>query len=102
MTPHLPGPVRTVVIATDAGYGSSVLMATQLSRLLPSGVAVLHSSVDSLPVHADVVLVRAGLADRVARGAAQAVVRYEQPVGDPAVVELAAAINAGWGAPAGP
>lgn len=100
MPSPLPRPVRTIVIATDAGHAGTVLMATQLARQLPPGVEILHCSVDSLPRRTDVVLAHTRLADRVARDDnGRVLVVYEKPVGDPAIKDLAEAITAGWPAP---
>ena len=49
--------VRKLVIACDAGMGSSVLLANQLKKRLKSDdVTVVHSPVDAIPTDADVVL----------------------------------------------
>lgn len=89
--------VRKLVIACDAGMGSSVLLANQLKkRLRGSDVVVVHSPVDSIPGDADLVLTHSKLADR-ARGFAgeRPVVPFDLFVGDPAVEGVVTAIIAG-------
>jgi len=57
--------IRKVVIACDAGMGSSVMVASQMrNRLKKYDVAVDHLPVNSIPADAQVVLCHAGLADR--------------------------------------
>ena len=65
--------VRKLVIACDAGMGSSVMLAGQLRRALKKhDVTVEHTPVDSIPADADVVVSHTGLADRARRGAGDA------------------------------
>ena len=57
--------VHKVVVACDAGMGSSVMLASQLRRQLQGhAVTVEHTPVNSIPADADVVVVPRGLADR--------------------------------------
>lgn len=57
--------VRKVVIACDAGMGSSAMLAGQLRRQLGKhSVAVEHTPVDAIPADADVVICHQGLAER--------------------------------------
>jgi mannitol-specific phosphotransferase system IIBC component len=89
--------IHKLVIACDAGMGSSVMLAGQLRRALKKHpVQVQHTPVDAIPADADVVVCHAGLADR-ARGGAPGVpvVPIEVFVGDPAVSALVAAIKEG-------
>ncbi|HEX7172315.1 MAG TPA: PTS lactose transporter subunit IIB [Candidatus Limnocylindria bacterium] len=89
--------VRTVVIACDAGMGSSVMVATQLrQRLKKYDVAVEHVPVNSIPADATVVVCHAGLAQR-ARGMAPGavVVPFQLFMGDPAFDRVEAAIRDG-------
>lgn len=89
--------VRTVVIACDAGMGSSVMVATQLrQRLQKYDVAVEHVPVNSIPADAMVVVCHAGLAQR-ARGMAPGavVVPFQLFMGDPAFDRVEAAIRDG-------
>ena len=89
--------VRKLVIACDAGMGSSVLLANQLKkRLKKDDVTVEHSPVDAIPADADVVLTHSQLADRARRLAAgKPVVPFNLFIGDPAVEGVAKAIQGG-------
>ena len=58
--------IRTVVIACDAGMGSSVMVASQMrNRLKKYDVSVEHLPVNSIPADAQVIVCHAGLAQRV-------------------------------------
>jgi mannitol-specific phosphotransferase system IIBC component len=89
--------IRTVVIACDAGMGSSVMVASQMrNRLKKYDVAVEHVSVNLIPADAQVVVCHAGLAQR-AQGIAPAavVVPFQIFMGDPAFERVEAAIRDG-------
>ncbi|PXY22863.1 PTS mannitol transporter subunit IICB [Prauserella muralis] len=67
--------VTTVLIACDAGMGSSVMLAGQMrNRLKPYGVSVEHVSVNAIPADAQLVLTHADLAPRARATAPNAVV----------------------------
>lgn len=89
--------VRKLVVACDAGMGSSVMLASTLKRefkKLP--VQVAHCPVAAIPADADVVLCQAGLYDRVRAAAPHAVVvPFRLFLGDPAVAAVVAAIKQG-------
>lgn len=89
--------VHKLVIACDAGMGSSVLLANQLKKRLKSnGVTVVHSPVDQIPADADVVVCHSQLADRARlRVKATPVVPFQMFVGDPAVEGVVRAIQNG-------
>jgi mannitol-specific phosphotransferase system IIBC component len=89
--------IRKLVIACDAGMGSSVMLAGQLRRVLKKQrVEVAHSPVDAIPDDADVVVCHIGLADRARRGAPDTVVvPFEVYVGDPAIHQVVLAIQKG-------
>jgi mannitol-specific phosphotransferase system IIBC component len=90
--------VKAVVVACEAGMGSSVLLTTQLTqRLKPYGVTVTHSPVNRLTeATADVVLVNAGLASRARQVVPDTVVLpFNLFMGDPAFDQLEAAIRDG-------
>ncbi len=89
--------VRKLVIACDAGMGSSVLMANQLKkRLRDNGVVIEHSPIDAIPADADLVLTHTKLADRTrAHAGDRPVVAFSAFVGDPAVDGVVAAIHGG-------
>lgn len=89
--------IRRVVIACDAGMGSSVMVASQMrQRLKKYDVAVEHVSVNQIPADTQVVLCHAGLAQR-ARGIAPGavVVPFQVFMGDPAFERVEAAIRDG-------
>ena len=89
--------IRTVVIACDAGMGSSVMVASQMrQRLKKYEVAVEHVPVNSIPADAQVIVCHAGLAQR-AQGMAPGavVVPFQLFMGDPAFDRVEAAIRDG-------
>lgn len=89
--------IKTLVVACDAGMGSSVMLASQLRRQLKkNGVTVVHAPVASIPAEADVIVTHQGLADRV-RGVAPdtVIVPIQLFIGDPAVARLVSAIQSG-------
>ena len=89
--------IRKVVVACDAGMGSSVMLASQLRRQLKKQqVAVEHTAVNSIPGDADVVVCHNGLVDR-ARGSApgKVIVAVQVFIGDPAVAKLVDAVQSG-------
>ncbi|ETK36209.1 hypothetical protein GCM10009530_02300 [Microbispora corallina] len=89
--------VHKIVVACDAGMGSSVMLASQLRRQLKgSSVAVEHTPVNSIPTDADVILCHVGLAAR-ARATAPGVVLvpFQVFIGDPAVTRLVTTIKNG-------
>ncbi|NVI90047.1 PTS lactose transporter subunit IIB [Actinomadura sp. BRA 177] len=89
--------IRKIVIACDAGMGSSVMLAGQLRKALKKNdVTVEHTPVDSIPGDADVVVTHTGLAERARRGAGDIpVITFEVYIGDPAVDRLVKAIKDG-------
>ncbi len=90
--------VKRIVVACEAGMGSSVLLTTQLAgRLGPLGVEVTHSPVNRLTDEsADVVLCHQGLADRARQAApSTVVVPFQLFMGDPAFTAVEAAIRDG-------
>lgn len=89
--------VRKVVVACDAGMGSSVMLAGTLrGQLKKQNVAVEHTPVNEIPDDADVIVVHEGLADR-ARGVApdKPIVRFKVFLGDPAVTKVVNAVKDG-------
>lgn len=77
--------VTKVIIACDAGMGSSVMVASQLAkRLKPYAVKVEHTPVNEIPVDAQVVLCQATLVDRARKANSSAVVLgFKSFLGDP-------------------
>ena len=89
--------VKKLVVACDAGMGSSVMLASTVRKqLAKTGVTVEHTPVAAIPSDADVVLTHAGLAER-ARGVAQGipVIPFNLFLGDPAVTKVVKAIQDG-------
>jgi mannitol-specific phosphotransferase system IIBC component len=89
--------VTKLVVACDAGMGSSVMLASTLrGQLKKNNVTVEHTSVNSIPDDADVVFTHEGLADR-ARGVVPDVpiVAFKVFLGDPAVTRVVNAIKNG-------
>jgi galactose PTS system EIIB component len=89
--------VRKVVIACDAGMGSSVMVAGTLKKKLKKyDVAVEHTPVNSIPADTQVVLCHAGLADRAQGIVPNAVVvPFQMFLGDPAFAKVEKAIKDG-------
>ena len=89
--------VKKLIVACDAGMGSSVMLASTLKKqLAKNGVTVEHSPVANIPGDADVVVTQAGLADR-ARGVVPdiPVVPFQLFLGDPKVAKIVKAIQDG-------
>ncbi|MGH8878066.1 MAG: PTS lactose transporter subunit IIB [Stackebrandtia sp.] len=89
--------VRKIVVACDAGMGSSVMLASTLRKQLKKhDVTVEHTPVNSIPADADVIVCHAGLADRARVSAPDTVVVPIQVfIGDPAVTALVKAVKDG-------
>lgn len=90
--------VKQIIVACEAGMGSSVMVVSSLKKKLKAAslvVEVVHKPARQVPADAKVVLVHKGLADTVRRTAPNAVViAFNQFMGDPAfdglIAELAA------------
>ncbi|MGO1383849.1 MAG: mannitol-specific PTS transporter subunit IIC [Arachnia sp.] len=89
--------VKKLIIACDAGMGSSVMVAGAMKKkLAPHGVTVVHSPVNDIPADADLIMTQSGLAPRVRKMAPDTViVTFEQFVGDPAFARVQNAIKNG-------
>lgn len=89
--------IKKVVVACDAGMGSSVMLASQLRRKLKRhSVAVEHTPVNHIPADADVIVVHSGLTDRARASAPdRVIVPVEVFLGDPAVTALVNAVTNG-------
>ena len=87
--------VRKVVLACEAGMGSSVLLTTQMGqRLKPYGVTVEHLAVNRIEGRPDVVLCHAGLEARARQQAPDSVVlAFNMFLGDPVFDRLENAIR---------
>ena len=61
--------IHKIIVACDAGMGSSVMLATQLRKQLKGqNIQVEHTPVNSIPADADVVVCHACLASRARAG----------------------------------
>jgi PTS system mannitol-specific IIC component len=89
--------VTTVIVACDAGMGSSVMLASQLrTRLKPYGVTVDHVAINDIPAGTRLVLTHADLAARARMTVPHAVVvEFQMFLGDPAFDRLEKAIKEG-------
>jgi PTS system mannitol-specific IIB component len=89
--------VHKLVVACDAGMGSSVMLASQLRKQLKKySVTVEHSPVAQIPADADVIVCHAGLADRArATVPDKVIVPFQVFLGDPAVARVVAAVQNG-------
>ena len=89
--------IKKLIVACDAGMGSSVMLASTLKKqLAKSGVTVEHSPVASIPSDADLVVTQSSLAER-ARGGVPGVpvVPFQLFLGDPQVAKVVKAIQNG-------
>jgi mannitol-specific phosphotransferase system IIBC component len=89
--------VSKLVVACDAGMGSSVMLASTLrGQLKKNNVTVEHTPVAAIPSDADLVICHEGLADR-ARGVVpdKPIVAFKVFLGDPAVTRVVNAIKNG-------
>jgi mannitol-specific phosphotransferase system IIBC component len=89
--------VHKLVVACDAGMGSSVMLASTLkSQLKKQHITVEHTPINEIPSDADVIVCHEGLADR-ARGVAgdTPIVPFKVFLGDPAVTNVVNAIKNG-------
>jgi mannitol-specific phosphotransferase system IIBC component len=89
--------VKKLIVACDAGMGSSVMLASTLKKqLAKNGVTVEHSPVAEIPSDADVVVTQTALAER-ARGVVPdtPVIPFQLFLGDPKVAALVKAIQNG-------
>jgi mannitol-specific phosphotransferase system IIBC component len=89
--------IHKVVVACDAGMGSSVMLASMLRKQLSKHeVTVEHTPVNSIPADADVIVCHQGLADRARVSApATVIVPVQVFIGDPAVNRIVDAVRNG-------
>lgn len=87
--------VKKVIIACEAGMGSSVLLTTQMKkRLGKHGITVNHSPVNQIPDDADVVLCHQGLSSRARQKAGEKpVLAFNSYLGDPVFDRLEEAVK---------
>lgn len=89
--------IKKVVVACDAGMGSSVMLASTLRRQLSkTSVTVEHTPVNQIPADADVVICHQGLAARARVSAPdKVIVPIQVFIGDPAVTKVVNAVQRG-------
>jgi PTS system mannitol-specific IIC component len=90
--------VKRLVIACDAGMGSSVMVASAMKKKLASaGVEVTHTPVAGIPADAQLILCHSGLLDRAQAIAPKdaVIIPFEQYMGDPAFTKVENAIKNG-------
>lgn len=90
--------VKKLIVACDAGMGSSIMLATTLKKqLAENGVTVDHSALDQIPADADVVVTQNNLAARARAAVAEGtpVVPFQLFMGDPDVARVVDAIKNG-------
>ncbi len=87
--------VKKVIIACEAGMGSSVLLTTQMKKRLGNyGITVNHSPVNQIPDDADVVLCHQGLSSRARQKAGdKPVIAFNSYLGDPVFDQLEEAVK---------
>jgi mannitol-specific phosphotransferase system IIBC component len=86
--------VRKLVVACDAGMGSSLMLAGTLKKQLKGTlVSVVHTPVAQIPSDADLVVCHVGLAERARQVYPNGViVSFRLFIGDPAVTRVVKAI----------
>ena len=91
--------VSLIVMACEAGQGSSLMAANQLKKLAKKAkldVTVVHAAVHEIPAGADVVLAHSGLAKRAKSVAPDAaVVPFTMFFNDPSVKGVITRLQAG-------
>ena len=91
--------VKLIVLACEAGMGSSLMAANQLKKMAKKAkldVTVIHSAVHAIPEQADVILAHAGLARQVKEKAPNAVVvPFQMFFNDPKFKSVIGKLQAG-------
>jgi mannitol-specific phosphotransferase system IIBC component len=89
--------VHKIVLACEAGMGSSALVVSQLKRQLAGlPVTLEHTAVGRIPADADLILVHRSLAERanqVAEG--RVVIPFDVFIGDPVFARVVDALRTG-------
>jgi mannitol-specific phosphotransferase system IIBC component len=89
--------VTSIIIACDAGMGSSAMLASRLAQKLAANkVTVKHAAVNQIPEQVDLIMCHEGLAAR-ARGIRPnvPVVPFRLFIGDPIFDRVVAAVKGG-------
>ncbi|MET8866762.1 PTS lactose transporter subunit IIB [Nonomuraea sp. NPDC004580] len=89
--------IHKIIVACDAGMGSSVMLASTLKKQLKdTGVTVEHTPVNNIPDDADVIVCHSGLAARAKAAApGKVLIPFQIFLGDPAVTRLVNTIKNG-------
>ena len=86
------GTVRKIVVACDAGMGSSAMGATTLRKKVKTAgldIEVINTSLDEIPSDADIIITHSSLAERARdRNQTAELISIEQFVGNPIYDEL--------------
>jgi mannitol-specific phosphotransferase system IIBC component len=95
MTTISASDIHKLIVACDAGMGSSVMLASQLRKELKKyNVTVEHAPVNTVPADADLVLCHQALAERARVSApGKVVIPFQLFMGDPAVTQVVNAIK---------
>ncbi|HEY3868648.1 MAG TPA: PTS lactose transporter subunit IIB [Actinocrinis sp.] len=97
MTQLQAADIHKIIVACDAGMGSSVMLAGQMRKELRKfPVTVEHAPVAQIPADADLVVCHAGLAERArAAAAGKPVVAFQIFLGDPVIKKILTGIKEG-------
>jgi mannitol-specific phosphotransferase system IIBC component len=89
--------VKKIVLACEAGMGSSVMVVSQLrKRLKESNVEVVHAAATQIPEDADLIMCHRGLeAAARERAPGKVIVPFDMFMGDPAFDRVVNAITQG-------
>jgi len=90
--------VKHIVVACEAGMGSSVMVAKQLAKQLkPQGISVTHSPVNELAsTEHDIVLVHRGLSARAKQAVPDSVVViFDMFLGDMNIARMVGELQGG-------
>jgi mannitol-specific phosphotransferase system IIBC component len=92
------GSVKNIVVACEAGMGSSVMVAKQLAKQLKAnGIEVTHSPVNQLAdTEHDLVLCHRSLSQRAKQAVpGSVVIAFDMFLGDMTIARLVGALQAG-------
>jgi mannitol-specific phosphotransferase system IIBC component len=97
MTAIAAADIHKIVLACEAGMGSSALVVSQLKKQLKGlPVTVEHTAVGRIPADADLVITHRSLAERAKQVApGHPVVPFDTFIGDPVFARIADALRAG-------
>ncbi len=89
--------VHKIVLACEAGMGSSALVVSQLRKqLFGLPVTIEHTAVGRIPADADLILCHRSLAERARQVAGgRVVVPFDTFIGDPVFAKVIVALRSG-------